>query len=75
MLKGGERVLIVVDDYTRSTPVQEILPRLIKELQHAGVNKEDINILVALGTHRPMTEEEMVKKFGPKLSKQYPILN
>ena len=75
LLKGGKRVLIVVDDYTRSTPVQEILPRLIKELQHAGVNKEDINILVALGTHRPMTEEEMVEKFGPKLSKQYPILN
>src|SRR4030066_1934389 len=75
ILKGREKVLVVVDDYTRSTPVQEILPRLIKELQHAGVNKENINILVALGTHRPMTEEEMVEKFGPKLSKQYPILN
>jgi len=75
LLKGGERVLIVVDDYTRSTPVQEILPRLIKELQHAGVNKEDINILVALGTHRPMTEEEMIEKFGQELSKQYSIIN
>jgi len=75
LLKGGERVLIAVDDYTRSTPVQDILPRLIKELQHAGVNKEDINILVALGTHRPMTEDEMIKKFGQELSKQYSILN
>ncbi|MDI7261345.1 MAG: nickel-dependent lactate racemase [Thermodesulfobacteriota bacterium] len=75
LLKGGEQVLIVVDDYTRSTPVQDILPRLIKELEHAGVKKGGIKILVALGTHRPMTEEEMVKKFGPKLSKQYPILN
>lgn len=75
LLKGGERVLIVVDDYTRSTPVQEILPRLIKELEHAGVEKEDIKILVALGTHRPMTEEEMIGKFGQELSKQYSIIN
>jgi nickel-dependent lactate racemase len=75
MLKGRERVLVVVDDYTRSTPVQKILPCLIKELEGAGVKKDGIKILVALGTHRPMTEEEMIKKFGPELAKQYPILN
>ena len=75
ILKGREKVLVVVDDYTRSTPVQKILPCLIKELERAGVKKDGIQILVALGTHRPMTEEEMVEKFGPKLSKQYPILN
>lgn len=75
MLTGREKVLVVVDDYTRSTPVQKILPCLIKELEGTGVKKDSIKILVALGTHRPMTEEEMIKKFGPDLSKQYPILN
>lgn len=75
LLKGGERVLIVVDDYTRSTPVQKILPCLIKELEEAGVKKDGIKILVALGTHRPMTEEEMIEKFGQELSKQYSIIN
>ena len=75
ILKGREKVLVVVDDYTRSTPVQKILPCLIKELGGAGVKKDCIKILVALGTHRPMTEEEMIKKFGPELAKQYPILN
>lgn len=75
ILKGQEKVLVVVDDYTRSTPVQNILPCLIKELEKAGIKKDRIRILVALGTHRPMTEEEMIGKFGQELSRQYSILN
>jgi nickel-dependent lactate racemase len=75
MLTGQEKVLIAVDDYTRSTPVQKILPRLIKDLERAGIKKERIRILVALGTHRPMTEDEMIGKFGQELCKQYSILN
>jgi nickel-dependent lactate racemase len=75
MLKGRKKVLIVVDDYTRTTPVQKILPRLISELEEAGIKPDDIKILVALGTHRPMNEEEIVKKFGKNIPKRYPILN
>jgi nickel-dependent lactate racemase len=75
MLKGQKNVLIVVDDYTRTTPVQKILPRLIRELEETGIKPSDIKILVALGTHRSMTEEEMQKKFGRDISKRYPILN
>jgi nickel-dependent lactate racemase len=75
MLTGQEKVLIVVDDYTRSTPVQKILPCLIKELERTGIKKDRTRILVALGTHRPMTEEERIAKFGQKLYKPYSILN
>ncbi len=75
MLKGREKVLVVVDDYSRNTPVQKILPYLIKELEGAGVEKDRTQILVALGTHRPMTKDEVIKKFGPDLLTQYPILN
>jgi len=74
-LKGCKNVLIVVDDYTRTTPTQKILFRLKKELETAGIKSSGIKILVALGTHRPMTEEEMVKKFGRQTLEQYPILN
>jgi nickel-dependent lactate racemase len=75
MLKGQKNVLIVVDDYTRTTPVQKILPRLVSELGEAGIKPSGIKILVALGTHRPMTEEEIVKKFGKDIPKRYPIFN
>jgi nickel-dependent lactate racemase len=75
ILKGHQAVLIIVDDYSRNTPVKIILPRLFKELERGGIEPSHINILVALGTHRPMTEDEMVKKFGEEIPKRYRILN
>jgi nickel-dependent lactate racemase len=75
ILKGHKNVLIVVDDYTRTTPVQIILPRLIKELKKSGIRLDGIKILIALGTHRPMSQGEIAKKFGEEISRQYPILN
>jgi len=75
MLKGHKRVLILVDDYTRNTPVRQMLPRLLKELEGAGIRPGDIRIMVALGTHRSMSEEEIVEKFGEDIRRQYPVLN
>jgi nickel-dependent lactate racemase len=75
MLRGCKNVLILADDYTRTTPVQKILPRLMKELEIGGIQPSGIKILVALGTHRPMTEEEMVKKFGKEITQRYTLLN
>jgi nickel-dependent lactate racemase len=75
MLRECRNVLIVADDYTRTTPVQKILPRLLKELKVHGIQSKNIKILIALGTHRPMLEEEIVKKFGKEISEQYAIIN
>ncbi len=75
ILKGCRRILIVVDDYTRTTPVQKILPILFEELRKAGIDLEGIQFLVALGTHRPMSEDEIVNKFGKDIPKKYPVFN
>ncbi len=75
MLKGCKSILIAVDDHTRPTPVRKILPRLLGELEEAGIKPSGIKILVALGTHRPMTEKEITKKFGKDISKSHPVLN
>jgi nickel-dependent lactate racemase len=75
MLRGCKNVLILADDYTRTTPVQKVLPRLMKELEMGGIKSSGIKILIALGTHRPMTEEEMVKKFGKEITQRYTLLN
>ena len=69
MLRGCKNVLILADDYTRATtPVQKILPRLISELEEGGIKPSGIEILIALGTHRPMTDEEIKRKFGEDIS-------
>jgi len=76
MLRGCKNVLILVDDYTRATtPVQKILPRLISELEKGGIKHSGIEMMIALGTHRPMTDEEIKRKVGEDISQQYSILN
>lgn len=75
MVRGCDRVLIVSDDKTRSTPVRKILPRVMEELQEGGVKKGGVRILIALGTHRPMTDKELVEKLGSAIVAQYPVFN
>ncbi len=75
ILEWCQDVLILVDDYTRPTPTQKILPRLMKELERGGVKQEGIRFLIASGTHRSMTEEEILRKFGGEIPKEYVILN
>lgn len=68
-VKGSRRVLVLVDDGTRMTPVARMLPYVFDELHAAGVKDGDIEFLQAPGTHRPMKEEELRKKFGPYFGK------
>jgi nickel-dependent lactate racemase len=75
ILEWCQDVLIITDDYTRPTPIQMILPRLMKELEKGGIKPEGIRFLIASGTHRPMTEEEILRKFGEEIPKKYSILN
>ena len=63
VLKPGERVVVVITDQTRPTPTREIFP-LLWEKMRATVGNEDITLLVATGTHRAPTEEELEKMLG-----------
>lgn len=72
-VQGSSDVLIVVDDNTRPTPAAKILPQVISLLKRGGVRERDISILVALGTHRSMTEDEKRKKFGPEICERFRI--
>ncbi len=73
--KGARRVVIVADDATRPTPTHRILPLLLDELNAAGVPDEAITVLIALGTHRAMTQEEIGRKFGPAVTNRVAVIN
>jgi len=73
-LKRGEHLLLLVDDITRPTPVDRILPVLLEELETYQKHIE-VTILIALGTHREMTKDEIEKKVGAEIVSQYPVLN
>ena len=60
----GKRVLLVSDDTSRPTPVKKFIWPVREALVAAGVAPGDIEILFALGVHRPMTEAEAIDKIG-----------
>ncbi|MDP2943430.1 MAG: lactate racemase domain-containing protein, partial [Candidatus Omnitrophota bacterium] len=74
-VKGKKKILIVTDDNTRTTPLKNILPCVINELRGTGIKDSQIKILIASGTHRPMTEREKIAKFGKKIVSHYKIYN
>lgn len=75
IVKHGQKVCIITDDNTRHTPVREILNELLPRLEGAGIAKKDILIIMALGSHRKMTCDEMIKKVGKHVFENYKIVN
>ena len=64
LVRPGQRVAIVVTDITRKLPEEVIVPFLVEELERGGIRREDVTAVVATGTHRPNTPEELREKFG-----------
>lgn len=64
IVKPGDRAVIVVDDATRATPSQLMVPPILDELNKAGVKDEDVTIIFACGAHRAVDPEEMEKLVG-----------
>ncbi len=67
----GDRVVIVHTDITRATPNQRILPILLREIELAGIRREDITLLNALGTHRKQTDLENRALLGDYIVEHY----
>ena len=55
----GDEVAVVVTDVTRATPDDVLLDALFAELDAAGVDRDDVTVVVGLGLHRPMTDDEI----------------
>jgi nickel-dependent lactate racemase len=75
LLNGAGKVVIVADDNTRLTPTDKIIPVLLDEMNAIGVKDSQITIIIALGTHRFMTQEEILQKFGKDVVRRVAIKN
>jgi nickel-dependent lactate racemase len=73
--KGARNAVIIVNDITRPTPYELILPPLLRELNHAGIADREITMVIATGIHRPHTEEDNLGIFGPDICSRYRIIN
>jgi len=73
--KKASKILIIVNDITRPTPYEIILPPLLDELHQIGIKKENIIFIVATGIHRSNSQEEIKEMFGEYISSAYKFIN
>ena len=70
-VKASDKVVIVHSDITRATPNDRILPVILAELEAAGVKRQNIVLMNALGTHRPQTDAELRMMLGDRIVDEY----
>jgi nickel-dependent lactate racemase len=66
------QIAIIFSDITRATPYSVILPALLKELSH--VPPQNIVFFCATGTHRPVTEKELLIILGREVTDTYRVV-
>lgn len=72
LVRPSDTVAVVCNDVTRPTPYRTILPVLLEELSHVRDSK--IVLLIATGTHRPCTADELRTMLGEQWVKRFRIV-
>ena len=70
--RPGQTVAISICDVTRPMPSRTVLPLVLEELFE--VRRDDIAIVIASGTHRATTREELVEMLGERIVDEYRIV-
>jgi nickel-dependent lactate racemase len=73
VVRAGQRVAVSVCDITRAQPRRDMLRALFDELPHTRA--EDVVILIATGTHRTNTPDELDQMLGRDIVARYRIIN
>jgi nickel-dependent lactate racemase len=72
---GKRTVAIAVDDISRPCPAARLMPLLMKKLETAGVDLDDVKVILGIGTHAPMHKAAIVKKLGREAAERLDVHN
>jgi nickel-dependent lactate racemase len=75
LASGKKQAVIVFDDMTRPTPVKEMAPHVLAALHRAGLKKDQIRFIWALGGHGAYDMINALKKLGETIVEQYAVYN
>jgi nickel-dependent lactate racemase len=77
MVRKGDRIAILFDDWTRPTPVFSIMPVVLAQLKRSGIQDDDIILICANGTHAPehMNHERMAEKLGKAIFENFRVIS
>lgn len=71
---GKGSAVVVVDDLSRPTPADRLVPPVLAELEAAGVPADGIVILVGTANHRTMMRPDLEKKLGAEVLERYRVV-
>ena len=74
-LTAARTVTILIEDLTRTSPKQAILKVLLNRLARIGIPPQKICIVIALGTHRPLSRPELEAAFGKETVSAHEFIN
>ena len=75
IVKPGQTVAFIVNDPTRVARSDVFMPILLDELNAVGVPDANMRIVFSLGTHRAMTQAEMMAEVGPTVAARVKMHN
>jgi len=75
LAKGKKEVVLLFDDLARPTPIYEIVPYVLRELETAGISDNQIRFIAALGAHGAHTANDFRKKLGEEVLDRFPVYN
>lgn len=75
LAQGKNQAVIVFDDMTRPTPVKDVAPFVLDILHRAGLKRDQIRFMWALGAHGAYDMINARKKLGDSIVEQYAIYN
>jgi len=74
LVTKARHIAVIIDDATRPTPIASILNILLHEINKTGFNKNNITIVVALGTHEAMRNETLNQRLGYNILSEYRVV-
>lgn len=68
-------LVIIISDITRAGPFSKLLPIIVELIEDSGIKTQQIEFVIATGTHRPMNINEMKWHYGEELVNKYKFVN
>jgi lactate racemase len=75
LIKPSDTICILIEDLTRTSPKASVLEIVLELLRQIGVPSNNITILIALGTHGPVSDHQLRLTFGAAMVDAYTFVN
>lgn len=74
-LTADNTVCIMIEDLTRNSPKKNVLKVVLDNLKRIGIPAGNISVVIALGTHRPLSRRELENGYGAETVAKYQFVN